>query len=218
MSKVMACYHDYRYIISYDPRGSKGYNWKTLEYDVRTGKWEGPHYNGILYTPSYYAVFDTVLDRGELYWGEARAAGGSYVYGRTEFTNTDRGDKFLSSFKYQLPTGADGDIKTRKIFILGQVSNDATLSATHENEAGVRDKVSLNTASNITGSKFNDGSNLGPGAPVFKFGGKTTQVFEGSFGAAARASLATIEISDGGTSTSTALRDISMLIETLPLK
>jgi hypothetical protein len=214
----MACYHDYRYIISYDWRGTKGYNWKTLEYDIRTGKWEGPHYNADFFTPSYYSVFDTHLDRGELYWGEAKASTGSYVYGRTEFTKTDRGNKFISIFKFQISSDASGDIKTRKIFLLGQISQDATLSATHTNEAGVSTSVSLNTSSNIIGSKFNDGSNLGPGAPVFKFGGRTTQTFEGSFDAKARAGLPVIEVSDGGTATDTEIRQISALIEVLPLK
>lgn len=218
MGKVIACYHDYRYIISYDWRGTKGYNWKTLEFDIRTGKWEGPHYNGDLYTPSYYAVFDTVLDVGELYWGESKAATGSYVYGRNEFTKTDRGSKFLSIFKFQIPVSRSGDIKTRKIFISGRVSQDAVLSAKHTNEADVSTSVVLNTASSVPGSKWNDGNNLGPGASVAKFGGKTDQVFEGSFGPEARAGLPVIEVSDGGTSTSTEIRQISALIEVLPLK
>ena len=219
MGMIMACYHDYRYIISYDWRGSRGYNWKTLEYDIRSGKWEGPHYNVDLFTPSYYAVFDTVLDKGELYWGEAKAATGSYVYGRTEFTKTDRGSKFFSTFKFQVPSNAsDGNIKTKKIFILGLVSQDTTLYAKHLNELGIETDVTLNTPQGITGSKLNDGSNFGPGAPVAKFGGRVLQVFEGSFGPGARANLATIEITDGGTSTGTDIRQISILAEVLPLK
>ncbi len=218
MGMVMACYHDYRYIISYDWRGTRGYNWKTLEYDIRTGKWEGPHYNADFYTPSYYTVFDTILDKGELYWGEAKTATGSYVYGRTEFTKTDRENKFISIFKFQIPSSHSGDIKTRKIFLLGQVSQDASLSAKHTSESGAIASVSLNTTSNIVGSKWNDGSNLGPGSSVAKFGGRTTQIFEGSFGPEARASIPIIEISDGGTSTDTEIRTISALIEVLPLK
>lgn len=218
MGQIMACYHDYRYIVSYDWRGSRGYNWKTLEYDTRTGKWEGPHYNTDLYTPSYYTVFDTVLDKGELYWGEAKAATGSYVYGRNEFTNTDRGSKFISTFRFYTPTNRLGDIKTKKIFILGQVSADATLTAKHIDELGVGTSVLLNTPNAVVGSKLNDGSNFGPGAPVAKFGGTTTQIFEGSFGPGARANLPTLEISDGGTATSISITQISALVETLPLK
>lgn len=218
MGMVMACYHDYRYIVSYDWRGSRGYNWKTLEYDIRTGKWEGPHYNGDLYTPSYYTVFDTVLDKGELYWGEAKAANGSYVYGRTEFTKTDRGNKFLSTFRFQIPVGSTGDVKTRKISLLGQISQDATLSAKHIDEQGAETVVRLNTPNSITGSKWNSGDKLGPGAPVAKFGGITVQEFTGSFGPGARAKLPIIEVSDGGTSTSTEIKQVLALIEVLPLK
>jgi len=185
---------------------------------IGTRKWEGPHYNGELYTPSYYTVFDTVLDKGELYWGEARATNGSYVYGRTEFSKTDRGNKFSSNFKFQINANGSGDIKTRKIFILGQVSQDATLSATHINELGVKTPVSLNTPNSIIGSKFNDGHDFGPSGNTAKFGGRTLQTFEGSFGSGARASLPVIEISDGGTATDIDIRQISALIESLPLK
>lgn len=218
MGRVMACYHDYRYILSYDWRGSRGYNWKTIEYDIRTGKWEGPHYNGDLYTPSYYAVFDTVLDNGELYWGEAKATNGSYVYGRTEYTKTDRGSKFLSTFKFQIPTSHLGDIKTKKIFLGGKVSVDTTLSVKHINDEGVGTSVSLNTPNSVAASILNDGSNFGPGTNTARFGGSAYQTFEGSFGPLARASLPTIEVSDGGTSTSIDIRQISALVIPLPLK
>jgi hypothetical protein len=218
MSAVMACYHDYRYIISYDWRGSRGYNWKTLEYDIRTGKWEGPHYNADLYTPSYYAVFDTVLDKGELYWGEARAAAGSFVYGRTEFTKTDRGNKFISTLRFQLSSDYLGDIKSKKIFILGKISQDAILSASHLDDNKAVTGVVLNTPISIVGSKWNDGSNLGPGSNVAKFGSVTTVLFEGSFGPSARANSPSIEISDGGTSTVTEIQQISALVEILPPK
>jgi hypothetical protein len=210
---VVACYHDYRYIVSYDWRSQKGYNWKTLEYDIRTGKWEGPHENGVFYTPSYYSVWDSVRDKGELYWGESRASTGSYVYGRSEFSKTDRGTKFLSRLRSgALPIAELGEFKTTKAFIHGTVSVDASLSITHIDETGTRLKTNLGVTSPVTAGKYNISK-----YNQAKYGGIPVQVLEASI-LGARARTPTYEISDGGTATEVNITLIKLLGYPLPLK
>ena len=217
--KVVACYHDYRYQISYDWRGQKGYNWKTLEYDVRTGKWEGPHTNIDFHTPSYYSVWDSVLDKGELAWGESKSTAGSYVYVRTEFTKTDRGNKFISAIRTgQLALAKLGEIISTKIFVFGKFSGDAIIQAVHINESGVRTIVNLSTPIPAGGSKLNDGKDVGPSGNVAKWGEVVLQVLEGSLATSARSRIPQYEITDGGTAQDGVMDLVEVLVEALPLK
>lgn len=218
MAKVVACYHDYRYIISYDWRGNKGYNWKTLEYDTRANKWDGPHENGNFFNPSYYSVWDSVLDKGELYWGESRAAAGSFVYGRSEGSKLDRGNKFLATKRTgQIPLGKLGEVKSTKAFVDAEFYSDAALAITHINELGVRTGTLLNSPITAAASKWNDGSNLGPGAPVAKFGGITSTVLEGSL-EPCRSRKPMFEITDSGTGVDARIGAETILVEVLAPK
>lgn len=217
--KVVACYHDYRYQISYDWRGQKGYNWKTLEYDIRTGKWEGPHTNVDLYTPSYYSVWDSVLDKGELSWGESQSTSGSYVYVRTEFTKRDRGNKFISAIRTgQLALAKLGEIVSTKIFVFGKFSGDAIIQAIHINESGVRSLVNLSIPIPAGGTKLNDGKDVGPSSNVAKWGDIVLQVLEGSLPTSSRSRLPQYEITDGGTAEDGTMDLVEVLVEALPLK
>lgn len=224
MGLVVACYHDYRYIISYDYRGSKGYNWKTLEYDILTGKWEGPHENGIYYTPSYYSVWDSVLDKGELYWGESRIVTGSYVYGRTEFTSTDRGTKFLSIARSGARALAGlGEVKSTKVFVHGNITANASLYASHVTEQEVKTTVLMNTPVPYSSSKLNGTDDLGPDPTVFKLAGSAApssdyNVYEGSLAPEARSRVPMYEFTDGGTAVDVKMNIIQLLAEGLPLK
>jgi len=220
IENIVACYHDYRYQISYDYKGQKGYNWKTLEYDTLTDKWEGPHENGDLYTPSYYSVWDSQLDKGELYWGEAKAATGSFVYGRSEFTKLDRSSKFLSRAKTgSSPLAKLGRVNTTKIFIHGEVTSDIRLTATHINEINERTSVELSTPTVGIVSKLNGTDDLGPsGGVVFKLGGTSAQVLEGSFSPAAGSRIPVFEISDGGTAVDAKMNIFQVLVDALLLK
>jgi len=215
MGRIVACYHDYRYIISYDYRGSKGYNWKTLEYDVINGKWEGPHENEDYLTPSYYSVWDSVLDKGELYWGEARAAAGSYLYGRTEFTETDRGNKFISLGQTGRPTLSDlGDVVTTRAFIYSEFSEDATFTFTHIDEDGVRTSVNLNTP--VFGNSYflDDAACL---LDSIVLSGAKSKTLEGPLARTARSKAPMFEISDGKTATSIKLSNLKIKARGLPL-
>lgn len=215
IERIVACYHDYRYIISYDYRSAKGYNWRTLEYDTIYDKWEGPHENGDLYNPSYYSVWDSVLDKGELYWGEAKSGSGSYVYGRGEFSKTDRGTRFISTGR----TGAIamaglGEVKSIKAFVHGDFSADASMTLTHIDELGVRTQKQLQAPLTYNGaiynkSKYNDGS---------KYAGVSTQVLEGSLDIEARSRVPIYELSDGGTATESHINLVRLLVDPLPLK
>jgi hypothetical protein len=214
MEKVMACYHDFRYIISYDYRGQRGYNWKTLEYNTLTNRWEGPHENVDFFTPSYYAVYDSVLDKGELAWGEAKAAAGSYAYIRGEFSKTDRGNKFLSRGKSgALALAKLGEVLTYKAFVQGDFSSDVKLSFSHVDDSKVETKVELNIAIAVTAGKYNV-SKYNSGA---KYGGVTTQVLEGPL-AGTRARLPQYIIDDGGIATEARINIITVLVDALALK
>lgn len=213
MGNVVACYHDFRYIISYDYRGSKGYNWRTLEYDTLTGEWEGPHENGDFYNPSYYSVWDSVLDKGELYWGESKAATGGYVYGRTELTKTDRGQKFLSTIRSaSLPYGNLAEVMSIKGFIHGRASDDASISFSHIDELGNKVSVVLSSpvalSAGIWDTDFWDAG---------IWGGITEKVYEGSLGPS-RSRVPIYEISDGQTATEFYANIFQILVEPLPLK
>jgi hypothetical protein len=214
--KVVACYHDFRYIVSYDWRGSKSYNWRTLEYDIRTGKWEGPHENGTFYNPSYYSVWDSVYDKGELTWGESLGvSNGSRVYVRGEFSKLDRGNRFISTIKTgALPLARLGEVKTTKIFVDGDYSADVTLKAVHIDEAGVRTEVRLQSSVSFTGAIYNT-SKYNSGA---KYAGLVTQVLEGPFGPGSRSRTPVFEISDSGSGTSARINAMSIITELLSLK
>jgi hypothetical protein len=222
LAKVVACYHDYRYTISYDYRGQRGYNWKTLEYDTVADKWEGPHESGTFYNPSYYAVLDSQLDKGELYWGEGNAASGSYVYERSEFTIYDRGEKFLSTFRSgALPLAKLGDIVSIKTFIEGEFGSDVRLTFSHIDEAGLRTSVEMSVPVPTDAARFNDGvSAFFPAvAPKIsaKFGSTKTQILEGPLGASARSRIPKFEISDGGIASRLKINNMSLLLEAEPL-
>lgn len=221
MARIVAGYHDYRYILHYDYKGSKGYNWKTLEYDTIGKKWEGPHENGLFYTPSYLSIWDSELDKGELAWGEARAATGSYVYIRSKTTKTDRGNKFRSDARTgALPLARLGDVVTTKLVVNAEVSADVALTASHIDKQGVKDSVELTTPISFTASKLGGTDSLGgPGAvlPLFKLGGRYEDILEGSFGPAARSRTPMYEISDNGTATEVRINVMELLAETLPV-
>jgi len=213
MNRVVACYHDYRYIISYDFEGSHGYNYKTLEYNTRTGIWEGPHENADYYTPSYYSVWDSVLDRGELYWGEAKASNGSYIYGRTKTSYTDRGSKFVSSGKTgALPLANLGDVNSYKVILQGDYSGDASFRVSHINEAGVKTSVNLNIPIQSVGSILGTGL-IG----AFVLSGTFSQVLEGSLEPSARSKMPVYEFGDGGTALIAKINIIKVLARGLPL-
>jgi hypothetical protein len=218
MGKVVACYHDYRYILSYDARGANGYNWRTLEYDIRTGKWDGPFENGSLFNPSYYSVWDSVLDKGELYWGEARKENGSYIYGRTEFSKLDRGNKFISTLRTgKLNLANLGEIITTKFFVECDCSTDALLTATHISESGGKVSVGMSIPVAQGNAKWNDGKDWGPSGNAGKWVDVFAQVLEGSLGPA-RSRTPAYEISDGGTAIDMRINNISLLLEALKLK
>lgn len=216
MGLVVACYHDYRYQISYDFKGQKGYNSRTLEYDIRTGKWEGPHENTTLYTPSYYSVWDSVLDKGELAWGESRAAGGSFVYIRDEFSKTDRGNRFLSRARTGARVNKLGEIKTIKAFVHGEFSASASLSISHINEKSEKTTVPLTSPNPVIGgiynvSKYNQS----------KYAGQVLEVLEGSFSnqtTAARSRIPQYELSDDATADSAKLTVLELLVDVLQPK
>lgn len=213
-ANMVACFHNNRYSLSYDYRGTKGYNWRTLEYDIITNKWEGPHENGTMYTPSYYSTWDSVLDKGELAWGEARAAGGSYMYIRTEFTSTDRGTKFLSLAETgKQALGQLAEVKSYKVFVHAELSSDARLTITHIDDDESLVPVTMNspvpsTAAIYNTSKYNDGSD---------YAGRNAKVLEGSLGPC-RARTPRYRIDDGGTATVAKVNNIFMLASALPLK
>ena len=216
MNRIVACYHDYRYIISYDYRGSKGYNWKTMEYDPFLDKWEGPNENGDIYTPSYYSVWDSVLDKGELYWGEGRAVSGSYVYGRTEFTKLDRGIKFVSTARSGARAlGRLSEVKSYKVFVHGEVSGDANIKFSHIDERNSRTSVDLSTGVPIAGSILDAATTV---FNTIKLGGSISQVMEGSLGPSSRSRTPIYEITDGGTATEVRFNEMQLLAEALPLK
>lgn len=217
MSKVVACYHDRRYQISYDFRGSKGYNWRTLEYDPFTDKWEGPHENGTLYCPSYYSVWDSSKDKGELYFGESRAANGSYIYGRSEFSKTDRGTKFISIARPgSLALSGLGDVVSVKVLIHGEFSSDANLSIKHIDERNQETQGNFNSPVLTTPAKWTSGNKWEPHATSNKWGGKLNGVLEASLGPGARSKTPTFEISDGGTALDVNMNIIELLAERLP--
>lgn len=222
MSKVIACYHDYRYIISYDYRGLRGYNWKTLEYNTKTGSWDGPHENGEFYNPSYYSVWDSSKDKGELYWGEAKAD--SRVYARLESSYLDRGNRFESVFRTgALSLGKLSEVKTTKIFLDAEFYTDIIFRATHINEIDVRESVTLNVPIAVNPSKWEPYpdaiAKLGPAvSDVAKFGGIISQILEGSFDIGARSRKPRFEITDSGTGIRSKINSSSILSEILPLK
>jgi hypothetical protein len=214
MGRIVACYHDFRYQISYDYRGSKGYNWKTLEFDVINKKWEGPHENGDFYNPSYYSVWDSVKDKGELYFGEGKATNGSYVYGRTEFTDTDRGNKYLGLMRSgRLILSGLGDVVTTRAFAHAEFSSDCTLTFTHIDDSNKRTSVDLNTPI------FGDGSILGVGLlGTFILSGAKSSVLSGPLGINARARAPMYEISDGKTGIRMRINKLRIKARGLPIK
>jgi hypothetical protein len=130
LDRVVATYHDFRYIISYDPRGDQGFNYKTLEYELIGGKWDGPHLNELTFTPGYYCAFEAKLDRNELTWGNSRASTGSLIFVRRENQYLDNARKFLSAFR----TGTNwmesvGPILLSRIELQGRFTGDSVISA-----------------------------------------------------------------------------------------
>lgn len=221
ISRVVACYHDYRYQISYDFRNQKGYNWKTLEYDVFYDKWDGPHENVDLYTPSYYSVWDSVLDSGQLAWGESKAANGSYARVRSDLSRSDRGSKYVSTVR----TGANqnnlGDVKSTKIFVHAELSSGALLTASQIDERGNKVSVDIQEGSPIVGSKLNGTDNLGGlGAvpPIFKLGGSQFEVLEDSFGPEANSKLPIYELSDSGSASEMNITQVMVMANILQPK
>jgi len=217
-TKVISCYHDYRYIISYDFRNQHGHNWRTLEYDTRVDKWEGPHENPAYYTPSYYSVWDSALDKGELYWGEAQTAVGGFVYGRNELSKLDRGNKFVSIIQTgALSLAGLGEVISTKAFVHGEFSTDTSLVFSHIDERKIKTSVSLNTPVLTTSAKWDSGVQWGIDAQGGKWGGLSSQVVEGSLGPC-RSRVPIYEITDGGTATSIKMNLFQLLAEGLPLK
>jgi hypothetical protein len=216
LSRVVAAYHADRYILSYDQRNNKGYNWRTLEYDLINNKWEGPHENGDFYNPSCYCTWDSKLDKGELTWGEARIANGSYLRVRTEFTKNDRGNKIYGTAGLSIgPLGMLADVLTLKLFIHCTFSNDADLRITHIDDTDGREQQGLITPLLITPAKWDSGVNWGLDAGGGKWGGNTSAVVFTTFDES-RATSPRLEITDGG-ATELGMNMITGLVEVLPL-
>ena len=215
LAKVVAIYHDFRYIISYDPRGTKGYNWKTLEYDLLTGKWDGPHQNGDYLTPNYYCAYDSERDKNELVWGESKAGSGSYLYIRQENVFLDRTSKIPSTLK----TGstwvdAYGEVILSKATLEGRFSSDSelTLSVLLDDEF----TEIVCTPIEATGSNS-------PRFGIAKFGTDKfssiiIKVGEDPLAIGARSNKPILKIADHGTSTTHKLEKITMLGTALPMR
>lgn len=224
LGRVVACFHDNRYIISYDFRGSKGYNWKTLEYDIMGRKWEGPHENSDQYTPSYYSVWDSQIDKGELYFGEGNSANGSKVYGRNQFSKLDKGaTKFIGTMRTgRVRNAGSGKLRTVKAYVDADVSGDTYLELSHINQSGDSDKVTLNISvpfeahrlGPLPASQLAFQFVLGPGGS--KLGGNKSDILEGSFGANARGALPQYELTDGGTSIEIGVNSIRLSVVGFP--
>jgi hypothetical protein len=91
-SNIVAAYDPIalKYLIAYDYKVLAGYNTRVLEYDLTGKKWDGPHLNNNNYNVSYFSIWDSLDDQGEVYWGEALAANGSYVYKKNLTKFVDR--------------------------------------------------------------------------------------------------------------------------------
>jgi hypothetical protein len=221
IGRVVATYHDYRYIISYDFRGQQGYNWKTLEYDVFYDKWEGPHENGILYTPSYYSVWDSVLDQGQLAWGEALASNGARARIRTSLSKTDRGNRFNSVIRTGANSNNLGDVKSTRLLVHAELSSGGQLTATQIDERGLRVEVDMQATAAITASKLNGTDNLGGTGvtpPIFKLGGTNFEVLEDSWGPEANSKLPAYELTDNASAVDMNITQVVIKAEVLQPK
>lgn len=214
LNKVTACYHDDRYIISFDHQSAKGYNWRTMEYDVINNKWDGPHENGDLYTPSCYCVWDSRLDAGELTWGEGKPANGSFLLKRTIFTRDDRGTKFISTWRTgKIPLGMLGDVLTIKMFLQGEYYPDAAITIRHIDDYGVIVQEQLTTPVLNLVAKWSSGYKWSSGN---KWTGKYYGILEAPL-ADCRAKTPQFEVSDNGSATEFNIDIMTGLLEILPL-
>lgn len=214
-SRVVACYHDFRYIISYDYRGNKGYNFKTLEYDLITGKWDGPHYNGDYVTPGFYCVYDSGKDNNELLWAEANANKGSYVFIRKDYSYMDDGSiRFNSLIRTgSLKLGVGEKVFTKGI-VKGRFTGDTKikLSVILDDEIEQIDCYPINE--------------LGGGFSAFdeaKFDLDVFSVFlikvgDDPLDISARAKTPLIQLEDNGSSAYHEIEEINLLGSGIPLK
>jgi hypothetical protein len=211
LARVTAVYHDFRYIISYDPSGSQGYNWKQLEYDLLAGKWDGPHENGDKLTASCFVAFDSERDRNELIWGEAKASIGSYIYVRRSNQYLD----YLNKISSTLRTGetfvdSSGPIIISKAHLKGHFTSDTILKM----RLILDDEVSFVEASPFAGLTGAQQAIFGIAQfGIDKFGTllHTLGTGEGTFGIEARADTPSFEVTDEGTSTYHEIEEILVL-------
>jgi hypothetical protein len=221
MNRVVSCYHDLRYIISYDKSSTKGYNSRTLEFETVGRKWDGPHENGLLFCPSYYSVWDSKRDAGELLWGEARATTGSYVYKRTAATMDDQGTKSYGILRtgYILGDLGSGDKLITKGVVTGRGSAGTIL------RIGIIDDLRVRASE----ASFFDELAVIPGASSLIWGigrwgvntwGGTNSIFdeEDSFGIGARGSHPVMDLIDGATALSASVESIDLLVDYIELK
>lgn len=210
---IAAVYHDYRYIISYDYRVNKGYNWRELEYDFVGRKWDGPHENLERLTASYFSVWDSQGDSNQLLWGEANGSNGSYIYKREEGTYTDNGVKSeaiaRSGCKY---FGSIGEKKFFKVFGRGMVSSDCRIEVRILEDDGSAFTSAFLFSQIVSANTLIWG--IGNwGAKVW--GGSSLSVSEDTFDISARGRKPVIEITDGGTATEAKLEALTLLTQPL---
>jgi hypothetical protein len=214
--RVVSTYHDFRYIIAYDHRGSRGYNWKKLEFDLRSRRWEGPHDNGDLLTASYFSVWDKERDQGELSWGESRAAAGSYIRIRTEQTKTDNGEKFISTARSSRRYfQGQNEKKIYKAFLRGRFSSDAEIEMNVIQDDDSKVTAMLTGTATVVVNPGIWGTSLWGAA---KWVGKTEQNLSGSYIPKGRSRNPKVELTDRGTATEMRIEEVRQLVEILPLK
>lgn len=219
-ARVVACYHDFRYHIAYDYRGTNSYNSRVLEYDLVGQKWDGPHYNGNNYNVGYFCVFDSERDYNELLWGEARAASGSYIYIRNDSSLLDRNAKFTSALRtgqnitFQEEFSKIVEKTLTVLFVKGRFTSDTTLSANLILDDEITKVSCTPVQADISQSPLFGKAIFG----TDKFTIVVVKTGRDNFGIDARGRALILELFDGGTSTDHGIEEINALGKALPLK
>jgi len=213
--RVVATFHDWRYIIAYDFHGSKGYNHKVLEFDTVGQKWDGPHENGTKLTPSYFSVWDGAGDSNELTWGEGLDLNTSLVYIRNQFSVGDIGlnPNALARTKTLDIAGTKEKVAYRALSSIS-LTADGYLRISILSD----DRRNKSDAFFVLGTPSTDvmiwGTSLW-GATTW--GGKVTEVYEKTYDvvAGSRGRKPMIEISDDGTAAEVKVESIEILFNVL---